>query len=337
MHRDIDDLEAHACKLWPATLAERERKTSILPRLLESQEKFIGLLHVADASPVAWKKVLRQTKDLPANLFLKHLIVLCDLGGEKLQRYRKDIRKYFPKGEMRFRWKDTEDVYIFQSMTSTKAWTNAVLRVGGFGLAVASNLSAAMEDVAMLLIHGGSSPDSNVPDEILAKCVIGSLIGQKRELDSFVRQRYIHVSRITGGATANRMGHLCQAYVRERLQSALPTWNFTRSTIPGISHNAGHTDMSFDVVARSPSGKCCAIEISFQVTTNSTIERKAGQAKARQELLHRKGHRIAYVIDGAGNFVRRSALSTILRCSDRTVAFTDEELDDLAKFLRTVG
>lgn len=133
------------------------------------------------------------------------------------------------------------------------------------------------------------------------------------------------------------MGQLCQAYVRERLQHALPTWDFSKHTIPGISQNAGRTDMSFDLVAESPTRKFCAIEVSFQVTTNSVIERKAGQAADRQRLLHASGHKIAYVIDGAGNFQRRSALSTICQHSDCTVTFKDEELDALGDFLKSLG
>ena len=94
--------------------------------------------------------------------------------------------------------------------------------------------------------------------------------------------------------------------------------------------------MSFDFVGRAPNGRCCAIELSFQVTTNSVIERKAGQAADRQNFLHRVGHRIAYVVDGAGNFHRRSALTGILDHSDCTVTFRDDEIDKLAAFLKTL-
>jgi len=336
MRRKIDDLEAHAVKFWPTALAQREQTTSIIPKLIESQEKFIGLLYVADATPSAWKDVLRATDGMPGNLFLKHLIVLSDVGGEKLQRFRTDLLTFFLNGVMTFHWKDADHTYTFCSLEECRTWTNSTLQVDGAGLANATDLSQAMEDVAMLLIHGGASIDPGLPDEISDKCIVGSLIGRKRELDSFVRQRYIHVSRITGGAASNKMGQLCQSYVREQLQIALPNWNFTRHTIPGISHNAGRTDMSFDLVAQSPAGKCCAIEVSFQVTTNSVIERKAGQAADRQHLLHKAGHKIAYVIDGTGNFQRRSALSTLCAHSDCTVSFKDEELHTLAKFLKTL-
>lgn len=336
MTRDIDDLENHAFKFWPTALAEREQTTSIIPKLIESQEKFIGILYVADALPIAWKDVLLATDGMPANLFLKHLIVLSDVGGEKLQRFRTNIRNFFPDGTMTFHWRDTEHVYEFQSLDINNNWTNGKLNVDGAGLARPANLTAAMEDVVMLLIHGSTSIEPGIPDDITEKCIIGSLIGRRRELDSFVRQRYIHVSRITGGATANTMGQLCQSYVRERLMNVLKGWNFSRNKISGISHNAGRTDMSFDIVAQSPAGRCCAIEVSFQVTTNSTIERKAGQAAARQQLLHECGHKIAYVIDGAGNFQRRSALGAISAHSDCTVSFKDEELDALAAFLITL-
>jgi hypothetical protein len=334
MIRSIDELELQGVKFWPSVLAQRERNTSIIPKLIDSQDKFIAILYTADASPTAWKAALKMTLDMPGNLFLKHTIVLTDVGGEKIQRFHADIGKFFPEGEMTFRWKDADYRYRFQSLGLRSRWTNRTLRVTAKGLASPAELSPAMEDVAMHLLHGGASTDPDLPDGLFEKCALGTLIGQKQELDTFVRQRYIHVSRITGGATANAMGQLCQFYVRERLQNMLPDWDLTQRAIPGISQNAGRTDTAFDIVARSPSGKCCAIEVSFQVTTNSVIERKAGQAADRQRVLHNSGHKIAYVIDGAGNFQRRSAISTICAHSDFTVTFKDEELDSLARFLR---
>jgi hypothetical protein len=77
-----------------------------------------------------------------------------------------------------------------------------------------------------------------------------------------------------------------------------------------------------------------AIEVGFQVTTNSVIERKAGQARARYEQVERAGHRIAYVLDGAGNFQRETALRTICSYSHCTVAFSRSELDTLCEFVR---
>jgi hypothetical protein len=274
---------------------------------------------------------------MPANLFLKHLMVLSNVGGEQLQRFRANIKTFFTNRIMNYVWRDSLYRYRFRSLDSHSTWTNSRLGADGRRLTRAQELQDIHMDVAMLLLHGGSSVDPGVPEDLFGPCMIGTLLGRKAELDGFVRQRYIHVSRITGGATANAMGQLCQQYVCERLQAALVDWVFSRKSIPGMSQNAGRTDMAFDIVAESPSGICCAVEVSFQVTTNSTIERKAGQAQARQSLLHKHGHHIAYVIDGAGNLQRRSAVSTILAYSDKTVTFKDEELDDLATFMKSIG
>ena len=173
----------------------------------------------------------------------------------------------------------------------------------------------------------------NLPDDIIEKCIIGNLLGKSEELETFVKQRYIWVSRITGGATANRLGQLGQTYVKEYLENKLPDWRINQDRLPNVSQNE-RTSLAVDIVAKSPKNKFCAIEVSFQVTTNSTIERKAGQAQARQELLHSQGYKIAYVIDGAGNFERRSALTSICQHSDCTVSFRDDELDKLVEFLK---
>jgi len=335
--RLFSELKSQAVNFWPLELAEKEKDASIIPHLIETQEKFISLLHVADSHPHAWKDILPKTTQLPANLFLKHLMILSDIGGEKLQRFKTKLPSIFEEHIMSFTWKDKHYKYAFKTLDDETAWSNKHLAVDGSGLADGRALNDIMEDVITLLIHGAASTNEKLPQVIADKCIIGAILGNKPALDKFVRQRYIWVSRITGGATANAMGQLAQDYVKHELQSMLPRWDFSKKNIGGISQTGGRTNMTFDMVAEAPSGKRCAIEVSFQFTTNSTIERKAGQAQSRQKLLYRKGHRIAYVIDGAGNFERRSAISTICRYSDCTVTFRDSEIRRLAKFLREMA
>jgi hypothetical protein len=332
--REYDDLKNAALCWWPDEILHRQKDASIIPALIATQDKFISLLHIADSAPDAWKVILPRTTGLPANLFLKHLMVLSDLGGEPLKRLKTELPGSLQGTGMRYRWHDRDYEYEFKTFGKRASWSNKVLGVEGDSLKQPVGLTPAMEDVITLIMHGASSLEPGIPTEVAEKCVIGSLLGNKKELDVFVRQRYIWVSRITGGAAANALGYLAEAYVKERLQDVLPEWDFSKKTIPGISQNEGRTDMSFDRVAESPGHKYCAIELSFQVTTNSTIERKAGQARSRQQLLRRRGHRIAYVIDGAGNFERRSALSTIWQYSDCTVTFKDSEIQSLVAFLK---
>ena len=334
--RTYDSLKSEALIFWPATISEKEKDTSIIPLLLETQDSFISLLHVADKTPTSWKEILPSTKRLYSNLFLKHLMVLTDIGGEKTKRFKTELPSIFGDNRFQYVWKKKEYEYNFKTFDTSGNWSNTNLQIDGEKLFVPQPLSEEMEDVIMLLMFGGNCLIGELPQEFLDKCTIGTLLGNKKELDTFVRQRYIWVSRITGGATANTMGYLVEEYVKEKLKSYLNHWDFSKRTIPGVSQNEGRTNTTFDIVAESPEGEYCAIEISFQVTTNSTIERKAGQAQARQTVLHKKGHNIAYIIDGAGNFERRSALSTICQYSDCTVTFKDNELEKLAEFLKGI-
>jgi hypothetical protein len=332
--RDIQDLENKALKFWPQEISDKEKNSSIIPKLIETQDKFISLLNISDANPFKWKDTLLSSKTLSGNLFLKHLIVLSDIGGEKLMRFKKELPGVFNDG-MNFIWDNKNFTYKFQTLTDKYNWNNKNLSVDGEGLIKSVELNPIMEDVCMLLLFGGSAINDNIPNNITEKCIIGTLLGKTEELETFVKQRYIWVSRITGGAEANTLGQLTQNYVKEYLENKLPDWRINKDQLPNVSQNE-RTSLSVDIVAKSPTGKFYAIEVSFQVTTNSTIERKAGQAQARQELLHENGHKIAYVIDGAGNFARQSALRTICQYSDCTVSFKDSELDELVNFLKTL-
>lgn len=333
--RDIEDLEKNALKFWTAELAEAEKKSSVILKLIETQDKFISILNAADASPTAWKEVLKQSS-LAGNLFLKHLNVLADVGGEQLMRYKKELPTIFKNQTLNYRWNEKDYSYKFKTLNKKSNWNNRNLRVDGEGLQKNEDLTDLMEDVCMLLLFGGAEINADIPNSIEEKCMIGALIGVNEELEQFVKQRYIWVSRITGGAKANTLGYLIQNYVLDYLKEELPNWTFNKEGLPPDVTQNERTTLAVDIVAKSPKGKFCGIEVSFQVTTNSTIERKAGQARARQALMKKHGHFIAYVIDGAGNFARQSALKSICQYSDCTVSMKDTELQKLADFLKNL-
>lgn len=329
--RDLNDLANNAYKFWPTNIAKIEKDSSIIPFLIETQDKFISLLNIADSHPFSWKEALK-TSLMSANLFLKHIVVLSDLGGEKLKRLKSEMKRLFPTNRLVFVWKSSKFEYNFQTLESKRNWDNPNLKIDGKGLFKKEELSPLMEDVINLILFGSNSLEGTLPPEIESKCILGNLIGKNEELERFVRQRYIWVSKITGGATANSLGNIAQLYALDYLKSKLSHWDFSRKKIPGISQN-DRTLVSFDMVGKSPNNKYCAIEVSFQVTTNSVIERKALQAQARLNMLHEAGHKIAYIIDGAGNFERASALRAICQYSDSTVTFKDADLDKLVAFL----
>jgi hypothetical protein len=245
-----EELRPRASLFWPDELRAKEEAISVIPKLIKTQDKFISILDVSDSSPSAWINVLGQMKDFPANLFLKHLMVLADIGGELLKRLSPELPAIFPDRKMVFVWNGINHAYEFKAIASGAKIGNDKLFVDGESLATPHELDDKMEDVIMLLLFGSAATNATLPPLIGEKCMIGSLIGESDALKRFVKERYIFVSRITAGATSNALGQIAQDFVRDYLQSALPKWKVTRNgQIRGISQNDGDTDMNFDVVA----------------------------------------------------------------------------------------
>lgn len=335
--KTFEELEQVASKFWPSEFSEMEAKLSIIPMLLKTQDLFISIIGTG-APTLDRLFTIIEASDLQANLFLKHLVILADFGGEMLQRVSNEFSILFPAGELNYIWRGKQKGYSFRALPSEK-FNNKALKIDGKELLKEHPLADLQKDAIALLLFGSACRDDN--QEVaatLSKCEIGEYLGKPAELETFIKQRYIWVSRITGGATANTLGQIAQKFVAQYITDnlGLPSIEVkTGGRLPGVTHtdrNAGRLT-SFDLVVTNGS-KYVAIEVSFQVTTNSTIERKAGQARARYERIKRAGHKIAYVLDGAGNFQRETALRTLCSYSHCTVAFSRSELDVLCRFLR---
>ncbi len=335
--KTFEQLEAVASKFWSSELSEMESKLSIIPLLLKTQDQFINIISVETPSLEKLFTVI-ESSSLPANLFLKHLVILADFGGEMLQRVSAEFKTLFPAGELHYFWLDEQRTYKFRALPIHK-FNNKALKIDGKELLNAHPLDELQKDAIALLLFGSAYSDENQEvASTLAKCEIGEYLGKVGELTAFVKQRYIWVSRITGGATANNLGQIAQKFVAEYISEHLGLENvefYPGGRLPNVTHTDSTTERmtSFDIVVTDRE-KYVAIEVSFQVTTNSTIERKAGQAQARYEQADKAGHKIAYVLDGAGNFQRETALRTICSFSHCTVAFSRSELDVLCQFLR---
>ncbi|MGQ9901123.1 MAG: restriction endonuclease [Fimbriimonadales bacterium] len=319
---------------WPAELKTRVAAASLVPRLLETQDKFLAVLSLCDKDPFGWQEILNHT-NLGGNFFLKHLMVLADVGSELLQR----LASNFPFSRViEFEWRGKSVSYEFELIhrINTKL-TNKKLEV--HDLSQPRPLTPLQKDAAVILLYGGLLLD--IPEEfewLRTRCVIGEILGNPSKAEQFVKQRYIIVSRITQGSDSNALGQSFQNYIQEYLEKHLgDRWIFVKNgTIPYSSGNEERDSDRFDIVAKlRPDGSYCGIEISFQVTTNSVIERKANQAPQRYSLAKQQGHWIAYVIDGAGNIQRSSAVKKILAHSDCTV--TLKTLDKLVHFLQEVS
>jgi hypothetical protein len=232
---------------------------------------------------------------------------------------------------MRYGFRSQPHVYHFQTLP-VAGLGNTRLEIDGAAIAQAVELSPLYQDIIMILLHGATSDVAHLAS--LEKCEIGLLLGDEVAIEKYVREKYLHVSRITTGASSNSLGQIAQDYVFDTLQNLLgDQFQIIRNGSIQLKHYDKDDGMPFDVVVEK-NGQKVGVEVSFQVTTNSVIERKAGQAKSRLNLMHKAGFWIAYVMDGAGNFQRTSAVSTICDFSDCTVAYSAEEIAVLAEFIR---
>jgi hypothetical protein len=335
-NRKIDDLETKAIQWWPEHLNQANAAISVIPKLLKTQDDFLKIISLSKKDPYQVFDLLIASK-FPANLFLKHLCVLADYGGEPIQRLGRAFSSIFipkrKKYSITFVWEASNYTYIFKSLP-LRGLGNKKLFIDGEGLVGTHLLSDLYKDMIILLMFGSTSTVSE--EAGLLSCEIGTLLGKTELLEKYVKERYINVSRITGGATANSLGQLAQKEVFDYLSQSLgDKYHVLSNGYIGLKGYDKEGGMPFDIVVEKGKKKA-GIEVSFQVTTNSTIERKAGQAAERMKLMHANGYKIAYVLDGAGNFQRRSALSTICDNSDCTVAYSDKEFNVLSRWLGEV-
>src|SRR3989344_4381191 len=332
--KTITELEANAVYWWPSFLSELEGNASIIPLLISTQDKFLSLLTLADKNPKSIFELVK-TSAFPANLFLKHLVVLSDFGGEQIQRLNKQFVSVFHKTGKKYQfsytWHEKKYDHIFRQMPIRGNLDNKKLGIDGKSLLGSQPMDDFKRDLIIVLMYGANCLDEATAKS-LSKCEIGNLLGQKEALEKYVKEKYIWVSRITGGAQANTLGQVAQTYIVDYLKSKLDK-SFSVNRNGSVKVAGSKKSIPFDIVVKK-GNKTVGVEVTFQVTTNSTIERKSGQAKARRDLMHKAGNFVAYIIDGAGNFQRKSAISTICNYSDCTVAYSQKEFDTLVNFIK---
>lgn len=339
--RTIDELETHACKWWPKEVRDEAQSVSILQILLDTQEKFISILKLTNKDRIDSLFSLLDASQFPYTMFLKHLVVLTDFGGEPLQRINKNFNEIFPNGKLTYNLGNGECDYEFTSLPTRGILNNAKMRIDTEdNLTEFSCDNSLQKDIIMLLLFGGAATNASTR-AILFKCIPFEFLGDDLRIEEYVRQNYIRVSRIIGGKTASDLGNVAQQYVVRYLSTHLGTNYNVRSngTVPGVTQNDGQTLTTFDVVVdriddTSRHKKYVAVEVTFQETSNSTIERKGGQARDRFERISASRNYIAYIIDGAGNFSRRSAVSVLCDNSHCNVAYTPEEFELLIEFIK---
>lgn len=330
----LTELESTALKWWPDDLAREVAAASPALLLTKTHDVFVDELLRLSPNLPQLRESLKNIQ-MPLNLFLKHLLVLADLGGEKIKRVFRDranlfvhdskARKSFFEAEHRGA-KCEIDVSAFVAAGSIG---NPILGIDGPQLAEKLDRTELMMDVAMIALVGALATDPVVA-ETLAECDLANFVQDENGLSQFLKTRYLAVSRIVQGANSNSLGQAAQSLVGQKLSEFLGT-EFKLKKPSTIVLNG--RPITSDVMIEGPTG-IVAIEVAFQVTTNSVIERKGNEAAHRRSELNSAGIASCYVLDGIGIFERRSALEKIVRESDFTVNLSESSLGALAVFVR---
>ena len=155
-------------------------KVSILQYLLETQDEFISLLTLADKSKPEKLFNILDASDFEYHLFLKHLILLTDVGSEPLQRFNANFKELFPNKDMEYELDGRRCKYKFIKLPIKGKPTNAKMQIDTL-----ENLQAACKDkdlckdLIMFLIYGAVSttPHTCV---FLHKCNVCEYLGQKQ-------------------------------------------------------------------------------------------------------------------------------------------------------------
>lgn len=338
--RSIKELERAGCKWWPKEVRDEAMRVSILQYLIDTQEKFISLLTLADKSKPEKLFGLLDASEYEYHLFLKHLMLLTDVGSEPIQRLNTSFKEIFPNNELVYKLGRKDYSYSFKSLPIKGKPNNEKMQVDTIeSLEKTCKDTDLCKDLIMLLIYGAASTTLRTR-AILYKCNAFEFLGQEEKIKQYVRENYIRVSRIIAGKTATDLGNVAQVYALKYLSDKLgDNYNLVNNgTIPGVKLD-DDKDATFDIVVdrKDDEGrfkKYVGIEVSFQETSNSVVERKGREAQARFRNTNNQRCFVAYIIDGVGNFSRPAAMKDMCDNSHCNVAYTPSEFNLLIEFIK---
>lgn len=189
--RSIKDLEKVGSKWWPKEVRDEAMKVSILQYLLDTQETFISLLTIADRNKPEKLFDLIEASSFEYHLFLKHLILLTDVGSEPIQRFNTSFKEIFPDGVLRFIVGEQEHSYKFASLPVKGVPNNKKLQSDSLeNLKKPCRNVELCQDMIMLLIFGAASTSPRTAD-VLYKCNAYEYLGQKEKIQQYIQQNNI--------------------------------------------------------------------------------------------------------------------------------------------------
>ena len=178
--RSIKDLEKVGSKWWPKEVREEAMKVSILQYLLDTQEKFISLLTLADRNKPEKLFSLIDASSFEYHLFLKHLILLTDVGSEPIQRFNASFEEIFPDGKLEFAIGNQKHSYKFTSLPTRGVPNNKKMQSDTLeNLTSPCRNVELCKDLIMFLIYGAASTTPRTA-AVLYKCNAFEYLGQEQ-------------------------------------------------------------------------------------------------------------------------------------------------------------
>lgn len=179
----MSQLERYACMWWPKEVRDYADKLSILQTLLDTQEKFISILKLADShDPESIFRIMKASK-FSMKCFLKHLMVLTDIELKQIQEINKNFTKSFPDGKMML---NESVAYYFHVLPIKCGLTYEIIKLDRINEEDACEEKYLFEDLIMLLLyHVTFSNELHVAD------FIGGNSTQMSELKDFMTLRLV--------------------------------------------------------------------------------------------------------------------------------------------------
>lgn len=325
-------IERTALGTWPDAI----RKQASRDQIFEHHSQFVDQLLSLDLRPNQLRKSLHNV-DMPFPMFLKHLMILADFGGEPLRLIHQRRMHIFQNAKSRVAYliikrRGRKFRLQIREFHRKPRFDLKALGVTPEELLSRSPATELQVDTALILLTGHESTNSVLSGQ-LANSRVGDAVrkhrGNTSAFNSFLCTRYLEVSSQVRGAKSNRLGQIMQRNIQSVLQKELGS-NYIFGKKIGKK--------SYDIVIQKAPGssgpgskKSVAIEVLFQETTNSTIERKGNLARAGRRS---KGVARCFVIDGYGAFKRESAVKKMIAQSDFSSNANPQQLKLLARFVK---
>ena len=281
----------------------------LLALLQNSYEEFINIISSTKRDKLVEKLM---SMNVPRAVLMKHIMIFLDTSAETLDRCAMYIciMKYeqltLPEEVIKFNVLGEKFNRGLSNANIGKANDNLV------------------RDLINILVFASESLEFG-QFESFKKCNLAKLAGDNDKITKHLFFLPLNSSTQIKQLRAVDFGHQLELYIKKALNPLIDEL--------GVTKTSRYNDQSFDLVLKK-GNRYVIIEIAFQETTNSTLERKGKQAKnGLYESINKNGDKLIYVIDGAGYFKRKRALEDLITYSHLACNVSESGLAKLRHFL----